>query len=212
MGRSWERPTFISPEQAQDPRDVDGRSDIYSLGVTLYFLLAGRVPFEAGSAEEKLEKHASADPTPLSSLRNDVPQDVIDVVARMIAKDPTARFQTPTEVAEALSPFTQTSTSVSSRGTARRRVGISVTLLCGLLVVAFGVFTSMYNTTMERPAPIPATGEETTAKPVYDGVVLHQFPRRKAGRCRFSSVRYKRFRRYAAGSAAQWTLRERPTD
>ncbi|MEM7559412.1 MAG: serine/threonine-protein kinase, partial [Planctomycetota bacterium] len=62
-------PDFISPEQAEDARKVDGRSDIYSLGMTLYFLLAGRRPFENGSALDKLKLHAEAEPTPLSELR-----------------------------------------------------------------------------------------------------------------------------------------------
>ena len=99
-------PDFISPEQAEDARKVDGRSDIYSLGMTLYFLLAGRRPFEKGSAMDKLKLHAEAEPVSLAELRDDVPEELLKVVARMTAKDPAARFQSPAEVATALAPFT----------------------------------------------------------------------------------------------------------
>ena len=95
-------PDFISPEQALDARNVDGRSDIYSLGMTLYYLLSGQVPFASGSAKDKLRQHANAEPTPLSKLRNDIPAELDGIVARMTAKDPNERFQSPEEVADAL--------------------------------------------------------------------------------------------------------------
>ncbi len=102
-------PDFISPEQAKDARRADIRSDIYSLGATLYFLLSGRPPFAEGSVLDKLKSHASTSPNPLESLRNDVPAGLAAVVARMLAKDPDQRFHTPLAVAEALAPFTDAS-------------------------------------------------------------------------------------------------------
>ena len=95
-------PDFISPEQAQDAHKVDGRSDIYSLGMTLYFLLAGQVPFAEGSATDKLKQHAEASPIPLTQVRQDVPEDLQRIFDRMTAKDPAERFQSPEEVADAL--------------------------------------------------------------------------------------------------------------
>ena len=95
-------PDFISPEQAVDARSVDGRSDIYSLGMTLYFLLAGRVPFEHGTATEKLRQHAEAAPTPLAELRDDVPPAVQTIFARMTARHPDERYQSPAEVIAAI--------------------------------------------------------------------------------------------------------------
>ena len=161
MGAIMGTPDFISPEQAHSARGVDGRSDLYSLGMTLYFLLAGRVPFEAGSAAEKLERHASADPMPLTALRNDVPQDLIDIINRMIAKEPSARFQTPTEVAKALSSLTQNSSNVASRREPQRRVGMVVALLCGLLAVSFGAFVYVNNTHEEGREAMTVSGAET---------------------------------------------------
>ena len=100
-------PDFISPEQAEDARQADIRSDIYSLGATLYFLLSGQPPFAEGSVMHKLQSHAQSDPEPLSTVRLDVPADLADVITRMMAKDPDERFQTPEELAEALKPFCQ---------------------------------------------------------------------------------------------------------
>jgi outer membrane lipoprotein-sorting protein len=100
-------PDFISPEQAEDARKADIRSDIYSLGATLYYLLSGRVPFAEGSVMQKLKRHAESDPEPLSTVRLDVPADLERVIMKMMAKDPDERFQTPEKLAEALKPFSQ---------------------------------------------------------------------------------------------------------
>ena len=109
-------PDFISPEQAQDARGVDGRSDIYSLGMTLYYLLAGKVPFSEGTAISKLKLHAESDPTPLKDLRDDVPAEVQDILAKMIAKDPAERFQSPAEIVDALEPFVISTLDTSASG------------------------------------------------------------------------------------------------
>jgi hypothetical protein len=98
-------PDYIAPEQAKDARKADIRADIYSLGCTLYDLLAGRPPFPDGSVLLKLIAHAEHAPTPVRTLRADVPAELAAVLSRMMAKDPAARFQTPAEVAKALAPF-----------------------------------------------------------------------------------------------------------
>ncbi|MEO1529044.1 MAG: protein kinase [Planctomycetota bacterium] len=100
-------PDFISPEQAVDARNVDGRSDIYSLGMTLYFLLAGQVPFGKGSAADKLRQHKQDEPTSLSTLRDDIPDDLQRVITQMTVKDPDKRLQSASDVVEALQPFTK---------------------------------------------------------------------------------------------------------
>lgn len=97
-------PDFISPEQANDARTADIRSDIYSLGATLYFLLSGHPLFGDGSVMHKLKSHAEVEPESLDSLRDDVPSDLARIISRLIAKDPNDRFQSPTEVAQALAP------------------------------------------------------------------------------------------------------------
>jgi len=108
VGAIMGTPDFISPEQANDARQADIRSDIYSLGATLYFLLSGRPPFAEGSVMHKLKSHAQAEPEPLESLRDDVPPELVAVVTKMTAKDPEERYLTPSEVAHALESFLRT--------------------------------------------------------------------------------------------------------
>ena len=95
-------PDFLAPEQARSSHDVDIRADLYSLGCTLYFLLAGQVPFPGGTFGEKIARHLMDEPEPLERLRPDVPPTLESVVRRLMAKKPEDRYQTPSEVAEAL--------------------------------------------------------------------------------------------------------------
>ena len=98
-------PDFISPEQASDARAADIRSDIYSLGCTLYYLLTGRPPFTEGSALERVKAHEDVEPEAIENVRVDIPEEVADVVRRMMAKNPDDRFQSPADVADALARF-----------------------------------------------------------------------------------------------------------
>jgi serine/threonine protein kinase len=100
-------PDYLSPEQGRNLEDVDIRADVYSLGCTLYFLLSGEVPFPGGTPLEKIERHANSEPEPVASLRPIVPSGVAAIIARMMAKLPHDRFQTPAEVADALEPFSE---------------------------------------------------------------------------------------------------------
>jgi serine/threonine-protein kinase len=93
---------YISPEQARNPRDADIRSDIYSLGCALFFMLTGRPPFPEGTVLQKLLAH-QGDPVPdVRELRPDVPDLLAGVLATMLAKRPEDRFQTPAELSAAL--------------------------------------------------------------------------------------------------------------
>lgn len=99
---------YLSPEQAMDSHEVDIRCDIYSLGATMYFMLVGRPPFEGGSVTQKLLFHQLRNPEPLKGLRPDLPDALVAIVEKMMAKDPKDRYQTPIEVAAALEPWTRT--------------------------------------------------------------------------------------------------------
>jgi serine/threonine-protein kinase len=89
---------YISPEQARDPRLADARSDIYSLGCTLFFMLAGQAPFAQGTALQKLLQHQSERPADLRTFRSDIPDSVARLSRRMLAKSPGDRQQTPVEL------------------------------------------------------------------------------------------------------------------
>jgi WD40 repeat protein len=99
-------PDYMAPEQARDPRTADIRADLYALGCTLYYLLAGRPPFAGGTALQTLLAHQDEAPPPLAGPRPDVPPALDEVVARLLAKEPARRYQSPAEVADALAPFT----------------------------------------------------------------------------------------------------------
>lgn len=99
---------YLAPEQALDSHGVDIRADIYSLGATFYFCLTGKTPFAEGTVAQKLIWHQTRQPKPIRSLRPEVPEDLVAVIDKMMAKDPGQRYQTPQAVAEALAPFTQT--------------------------------------------------------------------------------------------------------
>ena len=95
-------PDYIAPEQAEDARTADARSDVYSLGCTLYHLLAGRVPFPASTVLKKIDAHRTGEPKPILGI----PAALAALVAKMMAKNPADRFQTAAEVEEVLEPFT----------------------------------------------------------------------------------------------------------
>lgn len=98
---------YLAPEQAVDSHSVDIRADIYSLGATFYFCLTGRTPFSEGTVAQKLIWHQTRQPKPIRSFRNDVSDELLAVIDKMMAKDAADRYQTPAEVVAALEPFTR---------------------------------------------------------------------------------------------------------
>jgi tRNA A-37 threonylcarbamoyl transferase component Bud32 len=95
-------PLFMSPEQATGDSEPDARSDIYSLGAVMYFLLTGKPPFEHEKPLKVLIAHATENPLPPRELKSAVPEDLEQVVLRCLAKQPDHRYQTAFELAAAL--------------------------------------------------------------------------------------------------------------
>jgi serine/threonine-protein kinase len=89
---------YISPEQARDPRMADVRSDIYSLGCTLYYVLTARPPFPEGTVLQKLLQHQGDEVPDPRQINPDIPEEIAAILRRMLAKDPKHRFQEPGEL------------------------------------------------------------------------------------------------------------------
>lgn len=95
---------YMSPEQAAGVPDVDGRTDLYSLGVVLFECLAGRPPFSSASAAAVLDMHQHRPAPDIRSVRRDIPKDLAAVIARALVKSRDERWQQAKEMREALLP------------------------------------------------------------------------------------------------------------
>ncbi len=158
-------PDYVAPEQIVESSCADIRSDIYSLGCSLYFLLTGKSPFSHRNLSGKLSAHQKEPFPDVRKQRGDIPDALHAVLTRMTAKDPDARFQTPAEVAESLQVIVESleKPSESSRDTdrsvpwlarlpMRSRVGMVVTVGLAMLFVALAVNQWL------QPPPIGSKG------------------------------------------------------
>jgi serine/threonine-protein kinase len=142
-------PQYMSPEQARGDA-VDHRSDLFSLGSVMYFMCAGHPPFRAGSTPAVLRRVSDERPRPLREINVETPDWLAEIVDRLLAKDPQARYSSAGEVAGVMKHHlaelqrTGTSASLQRRSNAsapsRRRVGGQVAVAAGLLIgaVLFG--------------------------------------------------------------------------
>jgi hypothetical protein len=120
---------YISPEQARNPRQIDTRSDIYSLGCSLYHMLTGRVPFPAPSLPEKLFAHQSKEPDRIADQVAGVPEGLARVVLKMMSKKPEERYARPVLAARALEEFARPGkVALDEPSTEPRRTPASVVL------------------------------------------------------------------------------------
>ena len=114
-------PAYMSPEQALGERELDGRSDIYSLGVIGYQLLAGETPFKASNTPAMLVKHVSETPRPIATMRPDTPAGLAHAIARALAKKPEERWSTAAAFRDAVLDTTETAPPPPWPGTNRNR-------------------------------------------------------------------------------------------
>jgi TolB-like protein len=142
---------YMAPEQAAGDPDIDGRADIYSLGVTAYEMLAGTAPFAALGPRAMLTARLTLPPPPLSTIRKDVPRGLERVIARCLAIDPANRPQTAAELVEALEDpetlsgsFASGATRIARRGSRVTRVVVGALALVGAIVVSAGIYERVH--------------------------------------------------------------------
>ena len=127
-------PTYMSPEQAGAEKELDGRSDIYSLGCVLYEMLAGAPPFTGPTARAIIARHMTEPPPPILVVRPDLPQSIPRLLDWMLAKLPAGRFADAMALLSGLEDPDRLPARVSRRTRVARRVGVVMALL--LAVVA----------------------------------------------------------------------------
>jgi serine/threonine-protein kinase len=121
-------PAYMSPEQAMGEREIDGRADIYALGIVAYQMLAGELPFQAANTPSMLMKHLSERPRPLLELRPDLPANLASAIERALAKGPNERWPDAASFRDALderAPVTLTSTPAATNVTDARHPSVA---------------------------------------------------------------------------------------
>jgi eukaryotic-like serine/threonine-protein kinase len=114
-GRAIGTPAYMSPEQASGERELDGRSDIYSLACVLHEMLTGEAPFHGPTLQAMVARRFAGPPTPVRAVRDDVPREVDDVLLRALALAPEERYPTARDFCAALPRATGRTASVRTR-------------------------------------------------------------------------------------------------
>jgi cell division septation protein DedD len=168
---------YLAPEQCAGGERADARGDIYSLGVILYEMLAGTVPFTGDKPTDVMLKHIEEAPAPLAAFRQDVPAEIEPVMLRALAKDPDLRYQTAEEFANDLNGLTAgTATAAAAAGGGKSIWTTAIMVIVGVGALASALIYATY-TTRTEPATVlqsdanglpvqpinPATGVEEQA-------------------------------------------------
>ncbi|MDQ3080973.1 MAG: serine/threonine-protein kinase [Gemmatimonadota bacterium] len=153
-GLSLGTPQYMSPEQATGERDIDARSDVYSLGAVAYEMLSGEPPFTGPTAQAIVAKVITTEPQKLSSLRKSIPAHIEDAVQKALEKMPADRFSSAADFSKALGDSGFETTRVSRKSaavvaTADKRWKLAAISL-GIAVVALSAFAGWQ---MSRPVP-----------------------------------------------------------
>ena len=175
-GLSIGTPQYMSPEQATAERQLDARSDVYSLGAVLYEMLAGEPPFTGVTAQAVIAKLMVERPTALRTVRDTIPRELDAVVAKALAKTPADRFRTAAAFAEALSGEGWTASHQPPSRSGRRVALLGLVALAGLAPIAWAVFrgasSSGTGTHIDRIAllPITLTSADSGGRELADGL------------------------------------------
>jgi serine/threonine-protein kinase len=166
-------PHYMSPEQVTNESAVDHRSDVYALGCVAYEMLAGEPPFKGSSAPAVVAAHLSKEVDPLADRGAHVPDGVERAIRRALAKEPDDRFETTTEMVEALrGAMTADAVRADRRRAARRRWSVRAAAVAALAALSAGAWWlngALARPSIERLAVMPASN--FTRDPANDAFV-----------------------------------------
>ena len=166
---------YMAPEQAAGDPNIDGRADIYALGIAGYEMLSGTAPFANLDPRQMLTARLTLPPPPLSTFRKDVPLGLEKLIAKCLAIDPADRPQNAQELVEMLEDPETISGSFSSakiahHGRRAKRMVISALALVGAIVVSAGIYTRLHPSSTSAVAEPARTSAAATA-PAQLGVI-----------------------------------------
>jgi serine/threonine protein kinase len=166
---------YMSPEQSADTKRADARADIYSLGVTLWYLLTGRRMYESKNMVERIMMHRSAPIPSLTSARPDVPAALDAVFKRMVAKHPDERYQTMAEVGRALQGVLE-GTAAGGEAAPAEVMELSIMSLSkGDLAAFLRAREELPEASLAKPMSAPAEASESAGSEPTSGVAAGPF-------------------------------------
>lgn len=154
---------YASPEQCSDSGETDGRSDIYSLGVILYEMLAGAPPFTGEKATEIMLKHVEEQPPALAEVRKDLSPDLEPALFKALSKDPPNRYQTADEFAAALDLVSVSATSTKAAAAGTNIWKTAFIVMVGTMLLAAAL---IYATSGRRTNPTSQLMPDANGVPV----------------------------------------------
>lgn len=152
---------YISPEQCSGSDSIDQRSDIYSLGVIMFEMLTGKVPFAGEKPTDVMLRHIEEPPPPLSAFRKDLPSELEAVVMKALAKNPELRYQTAAEIVADLEP-------VEAAKSAKAKAGGNFWTTAALTVIGIAMLASalIYATYSRTADPVTRLEPDLNGIPV----------------------------------------------
>ncbi len=162
-------PLYISPEQAENPRAVDCRSDIYSLGCTFYYMLTGEAPFKGNTVVEVIMQHLKKPAPLLVDVLPCISPELSSIVAKMMEKEPSKRFQTPLEAEDALKKYQQKMTSSLITASDRNR---NIKLIPMIIILAAGVGAASLFFLNIRNKPCTLSSQQSAVKDTANVIAI----------------------------------------
>ena len=170
-----EKIQYLSPEQCADSSEADERSDIYSLGVIFYEMLAGEVPFKAENTSELMLKHAQEPPPPLSSFRQELSPEIEPIILQMLAKNPEMRHQNAAELTDDLNRAERNigETKTAAAGSPNNIWKTAFVVLAGISLLSISVIWATSSKTTD-PSTLQADANSVPVQPINPATGMNE--------------------------------------